>query len=335
MSHPLFLSVFSLLSVVSSLAPPAWAAEPMPLADVKTFMIQIQKLEVDGAIAKLAATKYDMLIIDDLHSAKGGENVDMGANVRTLRAGKPGRIVLAYLDIGAAENDRYYWQQDWKAPTARAAGYPEFILATNFRGWDDTYPTAFWDKRWQNILTSQAAGQDSALHRAMSAGFDGVLVDWIDSYNEPRVLAEAKRQGVDPAGKMVELVSRVRDEARRANPNALMVAMNGPYLAAKQPKFLEIIDGILVESTWFAGKGDVSWPSGDGGDIPNTATGQLSRQSRIVQYGAYLKAHRPVFTIDYCLKPENAANVYRESRAAGFVPLVTRSGLGGITTTPP
>ena len=45
--------------------------------------------------------KARMLIIDDLHAAKGGESVDMAGIVKTLRAGKAGRIVLAYLDIGA------------------------------------------------------------------------------------------------------------------------------------------------------------------------------------------------------------------------------------------
>src|SRR5207249_1464937 len=93
-----------------------------------------------------------MLIIDDLHSAKGGESVDMASIVKSLRTTKPGRIVLAYLDIGAAESDRYYWQRNWKAPTAAAIGSPDFLLTTNSRGWDDTFPAAYWDKRWQDIL---------------------------------------------------------------------------------------------------------------------------------------------------------------------------------------
>ncbi|MFI5378378.1 MAG: endo alpha-1,4 polygalactosaminidase [Tepidisphaerales bacterium] len=321
--------------VVSSLLSPALhvgAAEPMPLADVRTFMFQFQGLDSRGAIQRLAETDYDMLIIDDLHSAKGGESVDMGDIVRKLRLRRPNRVVLAYLDIGAVESDRFYWQKPWRPATASVPGSPEFILTTNSRGWDDTFPAAFWDKRWQQIV---ATGESSALRRTMAAGFDGLVLDWIDSHAEPRVVAEAKRQGVDPAREMVDLVSRVRDEARRIRPGARVVAMNGIYLAAEQPKFIDLIDGILVESTWFSGKGDVSWSSGDGGDIPNNVSAPFSTEARLRQYQKYRDAGRPVFSVDYCLKPEHAADVYRRARGAGLVPLVTRTSLGGITTTPP
>src|SRR5207237_1151638 len=108
--------------------------------------------------------------------------------------------------------------------------------ATDSRGWEATSPAHSWDKRWQDIL---ATGPNSALNRILAAGFDGILADWIDSYTEPRIVAAAKRQGIDPAAKMVELISRIHDEARRLKPSALLIAMNGPYLATEQPKFLE------------------------------------------------------------------------------------------------
>ncbi len=43
----------------------------------------------------------------------------------------------------------------------------------------------------------------------------------------------------------------------------------------------------------------------------------------------------PVFSVDYCLNPQNAQQVYREARRAGLRPLVTRVALSRITETPP
>src|SRR4051794_21043031 len=107
-------SLLPLLIIASSVL-----AEPMPLKSVRTYMIQIQGLDNRKAIEALAASDYDLLIIDALNTAKGGEGVDMKGMVASLRARKPGRVVLAYFDIGAAESDRVYWGRNWVAPTAK------------------------------------------------------------------------------------------------------------------------------------------------------------------------------------------------------------------------
>jgi endo-alpha-1,4-polygalactosaminidase (GH114 family) len=67
----------------------------------------------------------------------------------------------------------------------------------------------------------------------------------------------------------------------------------------------------------------------------NANNGGTSPAGRIKQYQKFLHADVVVFTIDYCLKPENAARVYAASTRAGLIPLVTRVSLARLTTTPP
>src|SRR5271154_2475747 len=81
-----------------------------PLKSVRTFMCQLDEVEKPGAVQRLAHSGYDMLIVEPTFDLKGNENFDAKAMVKALHDGKPGRIVLAYLDIGEAESYRTYWK---------------------------------------------------------------------------------------------------------------------------------------------------------------------------------------------------------------------------------
>ncbi len=308
------------------------SAQPMPLRNAKTYMFQFQGLDARGAIEKLARSDYDMLIIDDVHQAKGGQRVDMAKLVATLRAGKPTRIILAYFDLGAAETDRTYWAADWKSPRPGQPGRPDFLMGINPPGWEDTFLTLFWDKRWQDLMVDAA---DSSLTRSLAAGFDGVLVDWVQAADHPVITAIAQKQSVDSRQSMADLLARVRARVRKAQPAGLVLTLNGASLVLDNPKARDAVDGVICEGIWYTGKGDVSWDSADGGDVPNSNTGEAATDARLKQTRALLDAGKPVFTLDYTLKPDRAQQVYVASRSAGLVPLVTRSSLGGMTPTPP
>lgn len=169
----------------------------------------------------------------------------------------------------------------------------------------------------------------------MAAGFDGLYLDWIDGYSDDAVAAEAKRQKINPATAMVDFIDVIRKTAREVNPEVLIIAQNAPYLIDEDARYANVIDGIGFEDTWFGGKANTPWGKAKGGDLPNHDKGESSTARRVEQYKKYLKAGKPVFTIDYCLKPENAKKVYDASRAAGFVPLVTQVSLSRLTETPP
>jgi cysteinyl-tRNA synthetase, unknown class len=331
---PRFLTILPLmlLTLFSVRADPSTATPPMSLSAVKTFMYQLQNLENPNALNALAQSPYDLLVVEPTGTTNDNTHFDMKAMVAKLHAGKPGRIVLAYLDAGEAESFRTYWTKDWKAPTKTTRGLPDFILIPDPDGWSDDYPVAYWDSRWQDII---ASGPDSQVKLLMQAGFDGVYLDWIDAWDDDAVRAEAKRQNIDPAKSMVDFLMMVRKTARQINPNAIVVQQNAFGLIDADPRLTDAIDAIGVEDTWYSGKANAKWSSKNAGDVPNRDHGESSTGARLKQYEKFLAAGKPVFTIDYSLKPANAARVYAEARAHHLIPLVTRVSLDHLTTTPP
>lgn len=306
------------------------ANEP-DLKAVRTFMYQIDGLDQPKAIERLANSSYDLLVVEPTATTRDNATFDMKGMVAKLHAGKPGRIVLAYVDAGQAERFRGYWAKDWQPPTKDHKGQPDFILTSDPDGWHDDFPVAYWDKRWQEIM---ASGPRSEVRQVMQAGFDGLYLDWIDGYSDEAIAAEAKRQKINPASAMVDFIGTIRKAAREVNPHAIIIAQNAAYLIDEDARYTDVIDGIGFEDTWFGGKANTPWGKPKGGDIPNRDKDESSTARRVRQYQKYLKANKPVFTIDYCLKPGNAKRVYEASRAAGFVPLVTQVSLSRMTETP-
>jgi cysteinyl-tRNA synthetase len=291
-------------------------------------MYQIQGLETSEAVETLARSAYDLVVVEPTFTLREDSDFDAKGMVSRLHAGRPGRIVLAYIDIGEAERYRAYWQTDWTPPAKGRKGHPDFLLFADPDGWNDSYVVAYWRPAWQQVMLAD-------VRRIMAAGFDGVYLDWVSAYEEETVVAEAKRENADPAKAMVAFIGAVRQAARQANPSALVVAQNAAYLVDRDPAYLGTIDAIAFEDTWFAGKANAGWNSPGGGDVPNRYKDESSTEALLKQYAKYVAAGKPVFTVDYCLRPQNAAKVYEAARQAGLVPLVTRVSLERITTTPP
>jgi cysteinyl-tRNA synthetase len=299
-----------------------------PLKNVRTFMYQLQGMENAPAIEQLAKSCYDLLVIEPTFTIKGNENFDAKAMVAKLKAGRPGRLVVAYVDVGEAERFRSYWNSAWTPPKKGVRGSPAFLLAPDPDGWQDDVSIAFWDPQWQSLWL----GENGLLNTIMAAGFDGIYMDWVEAYSERGVVAEAKKQRIKPTAAMVDFIAVIRREIQQVNPRAVVIAQNAPDLIDDDPRYVKLIDGVGFEDTWFSGDADANWDSPKGGDIANM---DGSPESRLAQYRKFLNAGIPVFTIDYCLKPENAARVYEASKNAGMVPLVTRVSLSRMTTTPP
>jgi len=310
----------------------ATTAPTMPIKDVRTFMYQLQGLEKPAAVAALAQSDYDLLVVEPTSTLKDQKDFDAAAMVAKLHASKKGRIVLAYLDAGQAEVFRAYWQADWQPPTKTARGIPDFLLIPDPDGWSDDYNVAFWDPRWQAVF---ATAKDSQVHQALAAGFDGVYLDWIDAYDDEAVVAAAKKQHIDPAKAMVDFLLLIRQTARAQNPAALVVPQNAIYLLDADPRLLDAIDALGVEDTWYAGKANAKWGSKGAGDVPNKDKDESSTAARLRQYAKFRQAGKPVLTIDYCRDAGHAGQVYKDALAHDLVPLVTQVSLDRITETPP
>jgi cysteinyl-tRNA synthetase len=327
----LFATFAFLFCAAPLLAADPPTASPNPLKAVRSFMYQLQGIENPASIEQLAKSPYDLLVVEPTFTIKGNENFDAKAMVAKLKAAKPGRLVVAYVDIGEAERFRSYWNSSWTPPTKKTRGSPAFLLAPDPDGWQDDVSIAFWDPQWRSVWL----GDQGLLAKIMDAGFDGIYMDWVEAYSEKRVVAEARKQGVQSTKAMVDFIAAIRQEIRRVNPRGVVIAQNAADLIDDDARYAQLIDGVGFEDTWFSGEADADWANPKSGDISNPTKGDDSPAARIKQYQKFLNAGIPVFTIDYCVKPENAARVYEASAKAGLIPLVTRVSLSQITTTPP
>lgn len=303
------------------------------LSSVETWMYQIQALDEDGAVEALAESAYDMLVIEPGHNFSDWA-YDTESMVEAL-AGKPGggaRLLLAYADIGQAEDYRDYWAEDWQAPEDGRRGVPDFIVAADPDGWSGNYPVAYWDPRWQALWL----GPEGIVAELARFGFDGIYLDWVEAYDDERVIAAAEADGVDPEAEMIAFIERIGAAGRAVDPDFLVVAQNAIYLIDADPaRYIAAIDALAVEDTWFHGWGDSDWDDPDGGDQRDRHDGDYATRARLEKIAEYRAAGLPVFSVDYALEPENVALVYREAPKHGMVPLVTRVALSRMTETPP
>jgi endo-alpha-1,4-polygalactosaminidase (GH114 family) len=117
-------------------------------------------------LGALQATNYDVLVTDAFY--KGNQPLSKD-DIHTLKFKQMGarRLVLARINLGYAEDERYYWQRDWKI------GTPSWIQATT--GTPGTYVVEFWNPAWKAIIGKYFAG-------IMDLGFDGVVLDGVEAY---------------------------------------------------------------------------------------------------------------------------------------------------------
>jgi cysteinyl-tRNA synthetase, unknown class len=316
---------------------------PLPLAAVRTWAYQLQGLEDAGAVNALAASRYDLLVVEPTRTERDSR-FDAPAMVRHLQASPAGdgrhrKLVLAYISIGEAEDFRWYWtwSKSWKKNQPRPASLPSFIVHPDPDGWSGCFPVAFWDPAWKDILlagrkTPPAPDRPyrSVLDEVLQSGFDGVYLDWVEAYDEPAVKREARKAGVKPAREMIRLLGEIREYGRRRNPAFLVIQQNGAALLEAHPELLSVVDAIGQEDVWHAGVADSDWgqPAGHDQRTPPEDTRESLRLLRL-----FRAAGKPVFTIDYTVA--DADGTYRRARAEGFVPYCTQVSLSRLTTTPP
>ena len=317
----------------SFLAPASGKTANELLAAAQTWMYQIQGLDQDGALAALAATDYPLFVLEPGHNFSDYP-YDTAEIVSSLEKTPEGqsRLLLAYIDIGQAEDYRNYWGANWVAPTATKIGSPDFLITIDPDGWSGNYPVAYWRPEWQNLWIGNA-GIIATLARY---GFDGVYLDWVEAYDDDKVIQAAVREGVEPRAEMIRFVEAIRAAGRAVSPDFLVVVQNAPYLLDFAPdRYSAAIDGLAVEDTWFHGEGDAEWSDPAAGDLPNLDDDEWSTTNRLRQYKKYQDYGLPVFSVDYCVSSKNAAQVYRDAKNAGLRSLVTRVSLSRLTETPP
>ena len=144
------------------------------LNSVKNYLFMINPSNFDtqdGMVERLGATNFDALVLDVFDNS---QKPLTKKNVRRLQLKKIGsrRLVLAIMNISAADTSHYYWKSGW------TVGNPRFVYAPS-PGMSDRYLTKYWDRAWHDILTGKP---DSYVYGIAKQGFDGVLLDGVENY---------------------------------------------------------------------------------------------------------------------------------------------------------
>ncbi len=320
-----------------------------PLAEVRFWAYQIQRLEDDRAvdmIDELVESRYDLLVLEPTNSDRDNIDFDTADMVRRLHE-SPGsspernKLVVAYIDIGQAEDWRTYWGDEWVAPTADQRGSPDFLITLDPDGWAGNYPVAYWDERWKDIIIYD---DDSVLQAVLDDGFDGIYMDWVEAYSDESVMAVAEEEGgLDLAQEMVDFIREIREYARLQNPDFLVIPQNAAeILEFGGQDYLDIIDGIAQEQIYFDGNADTDWDDPDSGDhrVQDVCPQDddecgYSREFYTTWLDDYLEAGKVVLSVDYAADEANVAEAYESAAANGYIPYVSRRPLDRLTDTPP
>jgi cysteinyl-tRNA synthetase len=332
--------------VLKNFSPSPGPAGAMPLENVAYWAYHIQDINQPGAVDALVASHYDMLVLEptrtDWSSAdKTFDTQGMVTRIKESQAsdGVHRKLVIAYIDIGEAEDWRWYWtwSQEWNCEGNPPADWPDYILICDPDGWSGNYPVAYWDEEWKDLVIygqNQGSHPDrdysSIIDEVIKDGFDGIYLDWVEAFENEQVAAAARAEGKDPAGEMIAFLQEMRDYAAARNPDFLIIQQNAASLIDGHPELANVIDAIAQEAIWYDGDADVDWNDPKGYDWPNDAS--------LVNYylgylDQYIVAGVPVFGCEYALA--HADTAYANALGKGYVPYVTRRALSYLTTTPP
>jgi cysteinyl-tRNA synthetase, unknown class len=115
----------------------------------------------------IAAANYDVVVLDawfDVDQPLSRSDVEF---LKSKPGGKK-RVVLAYLSIGEAEDDRSNWDPSWDE-------HPPAWLGDKNPNWPGSRAVRSWDPEWRTIVAVRVGG-------LVDAGFDGIYLDKVDAH---------------------------------------------------------------------------------------------------------------------------------------------------------
>lgn len=324
------------------MAIPAGALSPRLYA-VNDWLYVLQPGVV--GLPAIEASAYDALVID--YSLDGDASSELtAAQVGALKAS--GKVVLAYLSIGEAEDYRFYWQATWNDQPAPDPDAPAWLGPFNPE-FPNNYKVRYWQAAWQAILFGTPTGPNkSYLDRIVDQGFDGIYLDIVDAFTYWD--EDGERPRAQSRVDMMNLIAALANYARvtRGRPGFLVFPQNGidvvrdgdDVLDAAGASFLSTISGVGIE--------DLFWNE----TSPQNPADTNYRLSILDQFQA---AGLAVVLVDYVWDqnaPGSAANIDRTNDFVGhaldrgYIPyaavtdrgldeIVTFSATGGLTVAQP
>ncbi|MFA6027662.1 MAG: MJ1477/TM1410 family putative glycoside hydrolase [Patescibacteria group bacterium] len=171
--------------------------------NVDSWVYQLQDADTEA----LASTAYDIVVID---YSKDGTDDEAYTYEQIQNLRDSGKIVLAYLSLGEAEEYRFYWQDAW-------ANDPPAWLGPENKNWAGNYKVKYWHDAWWET------GILPYLDRIEAAGFDGVYLDIIDGYYYWGNHGFGTKKS---ANRMVKLIQKIRENLETQN-QSIICPQNG------------------------------------------------------------------------------------------------------------
>lgn len=257
------------------------------LLAVKTWGIQLTGYG-STRLTAVPASRFDLVVVDPTD-----DDAVPWTKAEVAEAAQ-GKLLIAYLSMGAAESYRPYWQPGWRV------GNPAWLLSED-PDWPGNYDVAYWNTDWQRIALAQ-------LDRAIDAGFHGTYMDLIDAYQRNPNRASARAD-------MVAWVCRIAAHARARDPEFLIIPQNAADLLT-DPRYAACVDATGQEETFVYATDRPTEPERE--------------RTQLADYQLWKKAGKPVLTLDYANKPALVSGIYQKARQAGLVPYVTTVGLNTL-----
>jgi cysteinyl-tRNA synthetase len=298
------------------IAPATPGAVASRLAAVDDWVYQLQGRAGDLTLGPLIATAYDLAVID--YSADGSvDGEHTAASIATLREG--GRLAIAYVSIGEAEADRFYF-----------AELPEDLLVGANPAFPDNFKVVFCDARWQEIIVgvdhAPGAPGESYLDRILGQGFDGIYLDIVEGYRffTPgcATFCPDECEGPTAAADMVAFVDAIARHAREIHgvTDFLVLPQNAAdilfELADEGAAYLATVDGIGQEDAFYFDEEDTLAVDGPLAPQCETVLPALDR---------FVAAGKPVLAVDYLSRAAKIDDFYTRALRRGYVPFAAPS----------
>ncbi len=207
----------------------------IPSADT-SWLYQLQDIEP----REIAKTGFDYVVMD--YSSDGSEDGEFSrSDVELIRSS--GKVVLAYMSIGEAEDYRFYWDEDWYEDP------PEWLGKENPE-WPGNYAVKYWNEDWKGIIREY-------VERVLDQGFDGVYLDKVDEFEywaDPENGEGTVLSLETSARLMVDFIEEISDWLG----GKLLFIQNGENIVEyANERFFEVVDGIGLEDLFFDGLEEV------------------------------------------------------------------------------
>ncbi len=206
----------------------------VPLKNVQSWAYWLQHPD----LKRLESSPYDLLVVDYAHDGHSGTEFTR-EQIRSLRAA--GKVVLAYISIGEAEEYRFYWQPDWKITA------PDFLGPEN-PDWAENHKVRYWQESWWEQALRPY------LDRILAAGFSGLYLDIVDAYY---FWGEAEDNLEQRANDMVALIARIAAYSKGHSSTPFYICIQNGFgilddaSPPMQKKLLQVIDLAASEDLFF------------------------------------------------------------------------------------